>query len=156
VCLVRPSVIAASHREPFPGWTDSLSAAGGLSLLTGLGIINYLPAAGSTVLDVIPVDLVTNQIILGSAYAPRAPQSMQVYHCSTSQQNPLSLDLYKNSMVKGLRTERMNKQIGPISMEFVPNRNIYKLKLKVFDDIPMQILSGFSKLPFVGNKKFEQ
>ena len=81
---------------------------------------------------------------------------MQVYHCSTSQQNPLSLDLYKNSMVKGLRTERMNKQIGPISMEFVPNRNIYKLKLKVFDDIPMQILSGFSKLPFVGNKKFEQ
>ena len=40
--LFRPSIIASSAREPFPGWTDSLSAAGGLSLMCSLGLINFI------------------------------------------------------------------------------------------------------------------
>ena len=68
VCLVRPAIIASSLREPFPGWTDSLSAAGGISLMTGLGLINYLKARGDNKFDIIPVDIVTNQIITATAY----------------------------------------------------------------------------------------
>lgn len=42
VCLLRPSIIASSLNEPFPGWTDSLAAAGGISLLVGLGLVNFI------------------------------------------------------------------------------------------------------------------
>jgi hypothetical protein len=39
VVLIRPSIVASSIREPMPGWTDTLSAAGGLSFGGGIGVI---------------------------------------------------------------------------------------------------------------------
>ena len=39
VVIWRPSIITSSFNQPFPGWTDSVSAAGGLTLLTGLGLL---------------------------------------------------------------------------------------------------------------------
>lgn len=44
VVLIRPSIITASVREPYPGWTDTLSAAGGLSLAGATGILSYVYA----------------------------------------------------------------------------------------------------------------
>ena len=46
VVLFRPSIIASSMEQPFPGWTDSLAAAGGLTLMCGMGLIPYINAAG--------------------------------------------------------------------------------------------------------------
>lgn len=40
--ILRPSVIVASLRDPYPGWTDTLSAAGGLGVGGGIGLINYV------------------------------------------------------------------------------------------------------------------
>jgi hypothetical protein len=38
--LIRPSIIVGATKSPVPGWTDTISAAGGLSLIGGMGIIN--------------------------------------------------------------------------------------------------------------------
>lgn len=46
VNLFRPAIIASSLEEPFPGWTDTMSAAGGLTVLGGLGLIRYIKGAG--------------------------------------------------------------------------------------------------------------
>ena len=62
--LIRPSIIAASLNEPFPGWTDSISLEGGIYLITGLGILIELPANDHNIADQVPVDLVANQIIV--------------------------------------------------------------------------------------------
>lgn len=67
--LLRPSIIASGLREPVPGWTDSISAAGGISLLIGLGLINYINAIGSNHFDVVPVDIVCNSIIITTAHS---------------------------------------------------------------------------------------
>jgi hypothetical protein len=42
VCIVRPSIITSAEKEPHVGWTDTLSAAGGFSLLIIAGIARYL------------------------------------------------------------------------------------------------------------------
>lgn len=42
VCIFRPSIISAAIREPLPGWTDTLSAAGGLSFAGGSGVLEYV------------------------------------------------------------------------------------------------------------------
>ena len=73
MCLIRPAIIASSLNDPFPGWTDSLSAAGGISLLTGLGFLNYIRAEGVNTFDIIPVDIVSNQIIVATAFGPTQP-----------------------------------------------------------------------------------
>ena len=100
VCLVRPAIIASSTREPFPGWTDSLSAAGGISLLTGLGFLRYIRARGDNRFDVVPVDIVTNHIIAATAYGSLTKNDMKVYNCGTSKTNPITMLGYKDEMTR--------------------------------------------------------
>ena len=54
--------------QPTPGWTDSLAAAGGLMLLGSIGVLKNLNSNGNTHFDVVPVDIVTNGIIISTAY----------------------------------------------------------------------------------------
>jgi hypothetical protein len=46
-----------------------LSAAGGLSLLTGLGLLKYVNGDGSAPFDLIPVDFVTNGLLIVTSNA---------------------------------------------------------------------------------------
>ncbi len=68
VCILRPSIIASSFRQPTPGWTDSLAAAGGLTMLAALGILKHMYTPGYTVFDLIPADYVTNSILIVTAF----------------------------------------------------------------------------------------
>lgn len=65
--ILRPSIINASYTDPFPGWTDTFSAAGGLTLAGGMGIINYIYGDGDHICDMVPVDYVSNSIIAATA-----------------------------------------------------------------------------------------
>ena len=59
----RPSVIISSCKEPFPGWCDSIAAAGAFAFPAALGIVQnfYLP---NSPIDYIPVDICSNQILV--------------------------------------------------------------------------------------------
>jgi hypothetical protein len=72
VNLFRPAIIASALEEPFCGWTDTMSAAGGLTVLGGLGLIKFLPGTGKNPLDVIPVDIVSNAILLTTCHSALA------------------------------------------------------------------------------------
>lgn len=37
--IVRPTIIGASFRDPFPGWIDSLVASAAIFFFTGIGLI---------------------------------------------------------------------------------------------------------------------
>ena len=51
ILILRPSVIVASLDDPFPGWTDSTSLAGGIYLVAGLGILKELPGDPNNIGD---------------------------------------------------------------------------------------------------------
>mmetsp|Transcript_12798 Transcript_12798/g.12709 ORF Transcript_12798/g.12709 Transcript_12798/m.12709 type:complete len:111 (+) Transcript_12798:570-902(+) len=68
VTILRPSIIMSSKKEPYPGWIDSIAAAGGLTTMVGFGVINYLDMMNNARADVIPVDYVSNAIIICTAY----------------------------------------------------------------------------------------
>jgi alcohol-forming fatty acyl-CoA reductase len=76
--IVRPSIISASWRHPFPGWIDSTAGFGGFVVLMGLGHMRAVVGRGGTRLDVIPVDEVAARMLeecrtgrRGSAFAIR-------------------------------------------------------------------------------------
>lgn len=66
--ILRPSVIICAQSDPYPGWIDTLSAAGALSTVNGLGFFSHLDTDLKTRADLIPVDFVANGIIIGTAY----------------------------------------------------------------------------------------
>jgi hypothetical protein len=91
--IIRPSIIGASLEEPFPGWTDSIGLAGGLYLLAGLGLLREIPGDPNNIGDIVPVDIVTNQIIASIPYTHqqflKSKSSLCINHCATSSINPV-------------------------------------------------------------------
>lgn len=61
--IIRPSIISASHRYPFPGWIDSTAGFGAFVLLLGLGHLRAVVGDGDSRLDLIPVDEVAERIL---------------------------------------------------------------------------------------------
>ena len=106
--------------------------------------------------DVIPVDTVCNHIIVATAYAPHNPEVLQIYNSGTSASNPITLNGYKDGMLEAFRTERYNKQVSKISIEFIPNATLYKIKKTLMEDFPTKLLVSATSLPLVGNPKLHK
>jgi alcohol-forming fatty acyl-CoA reductase len=61
--IVRPSIISASWRHPFPGWIDSTAGFGGFVVLIGLGHLRAVVGRAGTRLDITPVDEVAARML---------------------------------------------------------------------------------------------
>jgi len=61
--IVRPAIIGCAWREPYCGWVDALTAAGGIFLVSGLGLLHEMIGDGNLNADVVPVDHVVNLIL---------------------------------------------------------------------------------------------
>lgn len=61
--IVRPSIISASWKYPFPGWIDSYAALGGPVSAFALGGLKVLHGDPDAILDVVPVDVVADCLI---------------------------------------------------------------------------------------------
>lgn len=85
--LIRPAIIIGSYEEPMQGWVDTLSAAGALSLVGGSGLINYFPGDTDITCDIIPVDYVSNSILVATAFQANK-RNLTVINNGTSHQNP--------------------------------------------------------------------
>ena len=86
--ICRPSIVGSALRDPLPGWIDSLAAAGGLSTLVAVGLVNYLPVGRpENHFDLVPVDIVSNSVLITSAYADKADSKtgcLHIYNQGTS------------------------------------------------------------------------
>lgn len=64
LAIVRPSIVTAALREPFPGWIDNLNGPTGLIAGGGKGFIRVFKVENAEfVTDLIPVDLSINLMI---------------------------------------------------------------------------------------------
>jgi hypothetical protein len=72
-----------------PGWTDTLSAAGGLSVAAGSGVLKYVYTKVDNIADLIPVDYVSNCIIVSTALKADKP-GLTVVHSNSSHANPIT------------------------------------------------------------------
>ncbi len=71
VALVRPSIVTGCYEDPFRGWTDSIAAAGFQTMMCINGLLHFIRTNEDTVLDVVPCDFVSNQILVQTAFAAK-------------------------------------------------------------------------------------
>jgi len=114
VAIVRPTIIGASHEEPFPGWVDSVSALTGVYFYFGLGIAKELYANKKVVLDIIAVDYCANMIIAAGAYQGNK-KTLEIFHSGSSSVNPVTcgelLDIMKIYFTEHPTKAFMDKKI---------------------------------------------
>jgi alcohol-forming fatty acyl-CoA reductase len=89
--ILRPSIIESALEEPAPGWIEGIKVADAIILAYAREKVSLFPGKRSGIIDVIPVDLVANGIILSMAEALAAPGKRRIYQCCSGSSNPLSL-----------------------------------------------------------------
>ncbi|XP_015921823.1 putative fatty acyl-CoA reductase CG5065 [Parasteatoda tepidariorum] len=93
VAIVRPSIVSAAWKEPYPGWIDNLNGPSGMIIAGGKGVLRTMIIYGEAVADIVPVDVVVNTLISVAWYtAMHRPNSILVYNCTSSGLNRLTWD----------------------------------------------------------------
>lgn len=112
--IVRPTIIESALRRPFPGWMDGFKVADPLIAAYAKGKLVGFPGFPSSVLDVIPVDLVVDTII-GALLLP-APAGQPAYlQIGTGASNPMHLaDLRRHVQAYFARTPWRDRDGNPI------------------------------------------
>ena len=153
-CVIhRPAIIACANKQPFPGWTDSISAAGGLTVLGGVGLLKLMPTAGENRFDVIPADIVSNSILIVSAHSAIMDIPFDVYNCGSSVQNPVTIGNYARTIVDNLSQYHFKDRVNNVSgIDMEPNQMKYEIKKNLTERWPIAILDKVLKMPFIGNK----
>ena len=90
VMICRPSIIGCSAKEPVPGWVDSLAAAAAYIHGVSLGIANHVIGTRENLVDIVPVDFVSNGILAATAYKANKDE-INVIHLSSSDRLDVSV-----------------------------------------------------------------
>ncbi|XP_047972725.1 fatty acyl-CoA reductase 3-like [Salvia hispanica] len=86
--IIRPTIVTSTYKEPFPGWVEGVRTIDSLAVEYGKGKITCFLGDLTSVVDVIPADMVVNAIIVAMvAHADQANES--VYHVGSSMSNPV-------------------------------------------------------------------
>lgn len=121
VAIVRPSIVAASWKEPFPGWVDALNGSTSLLASCASGVMTTIVTDVKGIADIVPVDIVANLLIVVACQtaAKRArqreleaakekhwetveAQPPAVYNCVTGSLNKLVVGDVKRYLAKFL------------------------------------------------------
>ncbi|KAF8013039.1 hypothetical protein BT93_I1031 [Corymbia citriodora subsp. variegata] len=99
VVIICPSVIESTFQEPFPGWIQGNRMLDPLILSYGKGRLPGFLVDPSTIMDVVPVDLVVNVIIAAMAkHGTGMSPGIDVYHAASSTVNPMTMgDMFNYS-----------------------------------------------------------
>jgi fatty acyl-CoA reductase len=89
VSIIRPSIIESALERPFPGWIEGFKMAEPLILAYGRGELPEFPAAGDTIVDIVPVDHVVAAIVAVLARPPDAGRP-EWFHVSSGARRPLT------------------------------------------------------------------
>jgi alcohol-forming fatty acyl-CoA reductase len=89
--IVRPSIIESTLRDPVPGWIEGVKVADAVILAYARGKTSFFPARRDGIIDIVPVDLVANAIVLAGAEALSGAPGHRIYQCCSGSTNPLAL-----------------------------------------------------------------
>ncbi|XP_064369040.1 fatty acyl-CoA reductase 1 isoform X2 [Dromaius novaehollandiae] len=125
--IIRPSIVGASWKEPFPGWIDNFNGPSGLFIAAGKGILRTMRASNSAVADLVPVDVVVNTTLAAAWYSGvnrySRPRNVMVYNCTTGGTNPfhwgevehhLNLNFKTNPLECAIRCPNISFHSNPL------------------------------------------
>ncbi|XP_038598268.1 fatty acyl-CoA reductase 2 [Tachyglossus aculeatus] len=120
IAIIRPSIVGASWKEPFPGWIDSLNGPSGLIVAAGKGILRVIKATPDAVADVVPVDIVINlTLAVGWFTAVHRPKSTLIYHCTTGNLNPFPWGMLGYHVLKTFQESPLEKAFRRPCTDFI-------------------------------------
>ncbi|MCX6106946.1 MAG: fatty acyl-CoA reductase [Proteobacteria bacterium] len=142
--IVRPSIISAALKYPFPGWIDSYAALAAFVGVFGAGYLRIVAADPDARLDVVPVDVVADTIVTQCFRVPANVQNPQIVHAVAG---------LKNAMLIG----QLPQTGGPYFDKFPSKRQVYlwnmgplnfrrKVEHVMFHRVPTNLAKFYARL----------
>jgi alcohol-forming fatty acyl-CoA reductase len=104
--IVRPAIVESACREPQPGWIEGMKVGDAIVLAYARGKTTLFPARLEGVVDIIPVDLVANTLVLATAQALARPGQRRIVQAGTSTRNPVRVGQYIDLCQTEMRTNQ--------------------------------------------------
>ena len=103
--IIRPSIVGASWREPFPGWIDNFNGPTALFAAMGKGILRTMIGNFNSTADIIPVDIPVNLMIAVAwqTATKKNTKEIKIYNSTTGQINRLTWGMVEKFSIESLR-----------------------------------------------------
>jgi len=144
ITIIRPAIIGSSWEEPLPGWVDTISAAGALYFLGSIGLLKFVQGRAENIGDQIPVDFVSDTIIVAAAAYAKSPE-INVVHSASSTQNPVSWRRASAIMSKYFKANLPAKRLASPHFRLIPSETELKVK-QAARKIPSYLLLQTAKV----------
>ncbi|XP_047246831.1 fatty acyl-CoA reductase 1 isoform X4 [Girardinichthys multiradiatus] len=128
IAIVRPSIVGASWKEPFPGWIDNFNGPSGIFIAAGKGILRTMRASNDAVADLVPVDVVINATLAAAWFSgSQRVNSLMVYNCTTGGINPfhwgevencINMTFKNNPLEQAFRRPNVNLRSNPFTNQY--------------------------------------
>ncbi|MBA0752895.1 hypothetical protein Gogos_020366 [Gossypium gossypioides] len=143
--IIRPTAIASTYKQPFPGWIEGVRTFDSFLVSYGKGKLTCFPANPNTIIDVIPVDMVVNAMVVAMKvhYAERQHACETIYHVSSSFRNPLTLSDLRNLVhyyfIKNPWIDANGQRVKVGELKFFSNANRYLLLMQMKYVLPLKV-----------------
>ncbi|KAM7298889.1 putative acyl-CoA reductase [Ixodes scapularis] len=143
--IVRPSIVSGSWREPVPGWVEGLQGVNLLVASGGTGVVTTIVGNKSAVMDIIPVDVVVNALIVAACQAPKRERSTSqalfgqdppVYNCASGTINKILYSEVAHLTTKMGRRHFPKTLCGRPGLDMTMSRSYQAVAVFVFNYIP--------------------
>lgn len=139
--IVRPSIVSSIKTEPVVGWIDNWFGATGHIATVFLGLSRVILTQPENNLDLIPVDYVSNLIIVAASKL-KSSEDVVVYNCATSAENPLTMNKLTKTIIE--YTYKYKAYEVPLPFIVITRfRWLLLLLTLIFQKIPAYIADAF-------------
>lgn len=152
--VLRPSIISAAWRYPFPGWIDSAAAFAGFVVGIGTGHMRVVQAKTETHLDLIPVDEVADRALHLAFIAPPPTEVDQpaIYHATAGLKNACRIGDVTKTIVNFYRRHPVQRAPG---VRYIgPGGRRFELSNFRYHTAPISAAQTLFRV--MGNKKMER
>ncbi|XP_013367461.1 PREDICTED: fatty acyl-CoA reductase 1 isoform X1 [Chinchilla lanigera] len=145
VAIVRPSIVGASWKEPFPGWIDNFNGPSGLfiavlfliSTKAGKGILRTMRASNNALADLVPVDVVVNTSLAAAWYSGvNRPRNIMVYNCTTGSTNPFHWGEVEYHVISTFKRNPLEQAFRRPNVNLTSNHLLYHYWIAVSHKAP--------------------
>jgi fatty acyl-CoA reductase len=122
IAIVRPAIITASHKEPFPGFIESLNGPTGVLAGCARGVIRSMHCNSNYPSELIPVDMTAN-CILACAWKRVQSEENEIFYCNIteSEVHPLTFGEIAEMGLKFIRKHPLSLSLWYPSGSFKSN-----------------------------------
>ncbi|XP_076754574.1 putative fatty acyl-CoA reductase CG5065 [Xylocopa sonorina] len=151
IAIVRPSVVGAAEKEPFPGWVSSPYGLTGVFMEIGAGTVRSILCNSTLKPDVVPVDYVIDTLICVAWYTMiDQSKTLKIYNCTDNCTNRLRWNMLRDLVKKHAIESPSKYMIWYPSCSLMSNKFMYSFMTATFH--PFTAFIGDFFLRLLGNK----